>query len=71
MFRVAVKEMLVHPEDSRLDGVTIADVEKQKKFDAMRLDFENGTGDFANCDAEAEALFRKVRDWLMVHRKAR
>jgi len=60
----------VRPLDARLDGVVIADAEKQKKFDAICRDFENRTGDFENCEADVAALFQKIRERLMVHAKA-
>jgi len=70
MFRVVVKEVLVHPQDARLDGVVITGEEKQRKFDAIRCDFKNRTGDFENYEADVVALFQKIPGRLMVHTKA-
>ena len=70
MFRVVVKEVLVRPLDARLDGVVITDEEKQRKFDAIRHDFESRTGEFKNYEADVATLFRKIRERLMVHTKA-
>ena len=70
MFRAVVKEVLVRPLDARLDGVVITDEEKQRKFDAIRHDFESRTGEFKNYEADVATLFRKIRERLMVHTKA-
>ena len=71
MFRVVKAEVEVQPEDARVVNTeVVVDLDRKRRFEETRPDFENRVGVFEDYDAEKEAVFQKIRDGLAAYNKS-